>query len=139
LILIKLLSEHAELSSDCFSIILIIDFNVIILIGVTWIESYNGSGFHKFSIDNLLEHLLSFIIELLGLLSHSLVFEDLWVSSIGVLASDLPSLEEGVPIDVRNQGGNVVVHINLFAQEFWLNNIKTCPVDFHGLGLGFGK
>jgi hypothetical protein len=133
------LSKHAELLCGSYSIFLIIQLDVIIFISIAWIESNDGSSFNKISINYHLEHLFSFIIELLGLFSHSLVFEDLWVSSIGVFASDLPSLEEGVPIDVFNQGLKVVVLENSFTQELWLNDINSVPVDFHLLGLGFGE
>jgi hypothetical protein len=140
LIFIQLLSEHAEFLCGSYSINWIIQLDVIILIGVAWIEPNNSSGFNKISINYHFEHLLSFIIELLGLLSNSLVFEDLWVSSIGVLASDLPSLEEGVPIDVFNQRLKVVVLVNSRAQEGRLGDLNIVfPVNFHLLRLGFGE
>jgi hypothetical protein len=139
LIFIQLLSKHAELLCRSNSIFLIIQLDVIILISVAWIESNNGSSFNKISINYHFEHLFSFIVELQGLLSHSLIFEYLWVSSIRVLASDLPSLEEGIPIDVFNQGLKVVVLENSFTQELWLNDVNIVPVNFHLLGLGFGE
>ena len=68
---------------------------------VCWIEANNTSGFKPFAFDNLLKHYLGVVKQLSGFLTHSLIVKDLWVCAVGILASNLPALEEWVPVDKR--------------------------------------
>lgn len=93
-----MLPDGAELGSNLRWVSIVIDFDIIFGVRVARIESNDSSGLNQVVVNNVLEHLLGVIEELLGLLSDSLVVKDLWVSSVGVLTSDLPGLEEWVPI-----------------------------------------
>lgn len=76
-----------------------IDLNVIMVDSVGRVEADNTSGFKPLILDNLLKHDLSIIEKFTSLLSHSLIVENLRVGTVRVLSSDLPALEEGIPID----------------------------------------
>jgi hypothetical protein len=65
---------------------------------VSRIESNNSTSFKQTFLNDLLEHHLSIIIELTSFLADGLVIKYFRVCSVRVLATDLPALEEGVPI-----------------------------------------
>lgn len=71
---------------------------------------------------------MSVVEQLLGFLAYSLVIEDLRVSSVRVFASDLPTLEERIPIEEFNELREIVLSENLSAKERWLNDLGSGPV-----------
>ena len=139
LVFVKLLSEGAISSFEGGTIVLVVDFNIIIIIRVARIEPNNGSSFYEVTVNNLFEHLLGSIIELLGLLSNIFVFEDLWVGPVGILASDLPGLEEWIPVDVWKNLFKIIILVDLGAEEGWLDDSETFPVGSKGLRSSFGE
>ena len=70
---------------------------------VGWVETDHTSGLEPLVLDDFLKHNLGIFEQLARLLPDRLVIEDLRVGAIGVLPSDLPALEEGIPIDVGDQ------------------------------------
>jgi len=99
LVQVELLTESEELSEGLAAVWMIY-LDVIVSDLVAGIEADNSTGFDKFLIDELFEHSLSVLEKLLGLLADCLVVEDLRVGPVGILASDLPSREEWVPVKV---------------------------------------
>mmetsp|Transcript_30482 Transcript_30482/g.79140 ORF Transcript_30482/g.79140 Transcript_30482/m.79140 type:complete len:974 (-) Transcript_30482:1460-4381(-) len=86
--------------------------------------------------DHLVEQLERVGVEFLGLLADGLVLEDLGVAAVRVLAAQLPHLEEGVPVDVRQQLLEVDVVVDLGAEELGLGDRDALPVD---LGSGLAR
>lgn len=78
-----------------------VDLNIIMLDGVCRVETKDTSSLEPLVLDDLFQHGLSVIKEFPSLFTHCLIIKDLRVCAIWVLASDLPALEERVPIDVR--------------------------------------
>jgi hypothetical protein len=99
LVQVELLTESEELSEGLAAVWMIY-LDVIVSDLVAGIEADNSTGLDKFLIDELFEHSLSVLEKLLGLLADCLVVEDLRVGPVGILASDLPSREEWVPVKV---------------------------------------
>lgn len=83
--------------------------------------------------------MVSIVKELLGFLTNSLIIEDLRVGPVGVLASDLPGLEEWVPIDVGDQRLQIVVFKHFSSQKSRLDYLYFAPVSFHLSLSCFGK
>jgi hypothetical protein len=133
LVLVELLSQGCELGLQGFAIGLVVNFNVVLLVSVARIESDYSSGLDEVLIYDLLEHFLGSVEKLLCLSSNGLVLEDLWIGSVWVLASDLPGLEERIPIDKVTELFEVVVLIDLSSQEFWLGDSKRLPVGLESL------
>ena len=80
-----------------------VEFDVIVVNSVGWVETDNPSGLKPLVLDDFLKHNLRVFEQLARLLTHRLVIEDLRVGTVGVLPSDLPALEEGIPVDVGDQ------------------------------------
>jgi len=97
------LSESAPFALQSFLIVFIIDFNVIIFVGVTWVKGNQSSSFNSLLFDDIIEHGNSSIVKFFGLLTNGLIVEDFWVSSVWVLSSDLPGDEEWIPINIFDQ------------------------------------
>ena len=70
---------------------------------VGWVETDHTSRLKPLVLDNFLKHNLRVFEQLARLLPDRLVIEDLRVGTVGVLPSDLPALEEGIPVDVGDQ------------------------------------
>lgn len=124
LVLVGLLAESAEFGFESLHVVLVIDLNVVLLVGVAWVETDDAPGLDELFINNFLKHSLSIIKKLLSLLTHCLVLENLWIGSIRVLAPDLPCLEEWVPVDERKELCQVVLLEDLGTEDAWLH-------DFH--------
>ena len=92
-----------ELGNRLGLVLRAVDLDVVVINLVAGVEPNDGATLYELLVQQLLEHGLRVVEELLGLSTNGLVFEDLGVSSVGVLASDLPSLEEGVPVDKWQQ------------------------------------
>jgi hypothetical protein len=139
LVFVKLLSECAVSCFEGGAIVLVVNFNIIIIIRVARIEPNNGSSLYEVTVDDLFEHFLGSIIELLSLLTNIFVFEDLWVGPVGVLASDLPGLEEWIPVDVWKNLLKIIIFIDLGAEEGRLDDSETLPVGSEGLRSSLGE
>jgi hypothetical protein len=70
-------------------------------------------------VDDVAEHLGCLGKELLGLSTDGLVIKDLGVSTVGVLAAQLPHLEEWLPVDVADQAVQVDIVEDLGANDDW--------------------
>lgn len=96
-----LLSEGEESFEWGLSLVVIrVDLDVFVVDTVGGVESNYAISFNPSLFNDLIEHLLCVVKQLLGLFSDCLVFEYLGVSSVWVLSSQLPGLEEGVPVNV---------------------------------------
>ena len=80
-----------------------VEFDVIVVDSVGWVETDHASRLKPLVLDDFLKHNLRVFEQLAGLLTHRLVIKDLRVGTIRVLPSDLPALEEGIPVDVGDQ------------------------------------
>mmetsp|Transcript_20025 Transcript_20025/g.34459 ORF Transcript_20025/g.34459 Transcript_20025/m.34459 type:complete len:299 (+) Transcript_20025:725-1621(+) len=67
------------------------------------VHGQNTIGMDPLVLDDIVHHLLSIVEELLRLLTHRGIVEDLRVASVGILASQLPGLEKRIPVNVRHQ------------------------------------
>ena len=77
---------------------------------------------------DIVEHLERVVVELLRLLSDGLVVEDLRVAAVRVLAAQLPDLEEGVPVNVREELLEVDVEEGLGTEHVGLRHVRGLPV-----------
>jgi len=123
LILVKLLAQGEEFGSKGLSILLVIHLNIVIFIGVTRIKSNDCSGFNFLVGDEILQHGLRSVEELLCFSAHSLVVEDFGVGSVRVLTVDLPGLKEGVPIYELCYFSQIVVQEHLSSQKAWPDDL----------------
>jgi hypothetical protein len=82
-------------------------------------------------LNNLFKHGLSVIKKLFSFFSNSFVIENLWIGSIWILASNLPRLEEGVPINIRKKRFEIVMGKNFCSKESRLMNLYLVPVNLH--------
>mmetsp|Transcript_25419 Transcript_25419/g.77122 ORF Transcript_25419/g.77122 Transcript_25419/m.77122 type:complete len:210 (+) Transcript_25419:850-1479(+) len=80
-------------------------------------------------LDDVVEERQAVSMQLLSLLAYRLIVEDLGVATVGVLATKLPDLEEGVPIDVRQQLFKRVVLVHLSADEIRRGRRAIRPAD----------
>ena len=80
-----------------------VELDIIVVDSVGRVESDNASRLKPLVLDDFLKHNLGIFEQLAGLLPDRLVIEDLRVGTIGVFPSDLPALEEGIPVDVGDQ------------------------------------
>ena len=109
-------------------------------IGVASVESNDCSCLNPIVLDDVLDHLLCIIEELLGFHTNSLIIEYLRIGSVWVLASDLPGLEERIPIDVGDQLGEVVGFVDFIGANYaWSDDLCLVPVDLHLLGSCFAQ
>mmetsp|Transcript_55188 Transcript_55188/g.146427 ORF Transcript_55188/g.146427 Transcript_55188/m.146427 type:complete len:1471 (+) Transcript_55188:155-4567(+) len=92
-------------------------------------DADHAVGLEHLLLDDLFDELHRVCVQLLGLLADRLVVEELRVSAVGVLAAQLPYLEEGVPVDVRQQLLEVVVDVLLEAEEVGRRDRDRLPVD----------
>ena len=58
-------------------------------------------------------------------LTYILVLKDLGVTPVGVAPPELPHVEEGPPVDVRDQQLQVVLHEFADAEEGWVHWINA--------------
>ena len=113
LVFVNLLTNSAEFSFKSFLVILIVNFNIVIAVRVGWIETNYSSSFNELVVYDVLQHFLSIIEQLLSLLTDCLIIKDLWICSIWILSSDLPCLEERIPINEWNEFIQVVIFEHL--------------------------
>mmetsp|Transcript_23177 Transcript_23177/g.58437 ORF Transcript_23177/g.58437 Transcript_23177/m.58437 type:complete len:525 (-) Transcript_23177:2389-3963(-) len=87
-------------------------------------------------VNEVLQHCLSLLKELLGLHADIGVVENLRVAAVGVPATQLPDLEEGVPVNVREYLLQRVIIIDLGANELGGNRLvlRRAPVHHRLLG-----
>mmetsp|Transcript_19914 Transcript_19914/g.42877 ORF Transcript_19914/g.42877 Transcript_19914/m.42877 type:complete len:388 (+) Transcript_19914:254-1417(+) len=85
-------------------------------------------GLEYLVVDDLLYETERVGVQLLCLLAHRLVVENLGVASVRVLAAQLPHLEERVPVDEREELGQVVVVVDLGAEHVGRGNGVVGPV-----------
>ena len=117
-----------------------VDFNIIMLDGVRRVETKDTSSLEPLVLDDLFQHGLSVVKEFPSLFTHCLIIKDLRVCAIRVLASDLPALEERVPIDVRYEFLKIILNEYLCPQERGLNDGDLVPVsDLHPLVPGLSE
>mmetsp|Transcript_5095 Transcript_5095/g.8685 ORF Transcript_5095/g.8685 Transcript_5095/m.8685 type:complete len:342 (-) Transcript_5095:1343-2368(-) len=138
LVLVHLLPEGEELGLDG-PVSFINDLNVIFGVGVAGVEANDAPCVNELVVDHVSEHGLGLVEELLGLLAHGLVVEDLGVGLVGVLASDLPGVEEGIPVDVLDQLLEVVVLEDPSPGKGGLYNFDSLPVGLQSLRAGLGE
>jgi len=87
-------------SCQCLSPLIIPkELNVVMIVCICRIEGNDSSCLQPLVLNDLLYHCLSVVEELSGFFSDCLVVEDLRVGAVRILASDLPALEEGVPVE----------------------------------------
>ncbi len=114
LIFINLLSQSTKCSFHFTQIIFIINLNILISSSrITRIKSNNSSCFYKPFFDNLFQHFLSTIKKLFSLFSYSFIIKYFWISSVWILASDLPCWKEWIPVNKRNQFSEIIFFVNL--------------------------
>ncbi len=89
------------------------------------VECYDATCLKPFVIYNVLNHLLGIVVEFLGFNTDCLVVEDLGVGSVWVLASDLPGLEEWVPIEIREELFKVVFKEYFGSEEGRLDDVHA--------------
>ena len=80
-----------------------LEFDVIVVNSVGRVEADHTSCLKPLVLDDFLKHNLSIFEQLAGLLTDRLVIEDFRVGTVRVLPSDLPALEEGIPVDIGDQ------------------------------------
>mmetsp|Transcript_35398 Transcript_35398/g.113784 ORF Transcript_35398/g.113784 Transcript_35398/m.113784 type:complete len:241 (+) Transcript_35398:451-1173(+) len=80
-------------------------------------DADDGAGLERLVLDDVGDERLAVGVQLLRLLAHRLVVEDLGVAAVGVLSAKLPDLEERVPVDVRQQLLERVVLVHLGADQ----------------------
>ena len=78
-----------------------------------------------------IQHRLGIGKQALGLLAHHLVFED-----ARILASQLPAQEEGGPVDVVTQGGDIHLAQHMDARQGRFGRLIGAPVARPGVGAG---
>lgn len=76
-----------------------IHFYVIVIYSISRIETYYTSCFEPTILNDLFKHGLCIFKELESLGPYCLIFEDLRVSTVRVLSTYLPALEEWIPIN----------------------------------------
>lgn len=99
MVFVNLLTDCTELGLESLSVVLIVHLDVIVLVSVARVEADDAASLNQFVINNVLQHFLGIIEKLLGLLADSLVLEDLGISPVWILTTNLPSLEEWIPVN----------------------------------------
>mmetsp|Transcript_48669 Transcript_48669/g.115645 ORF Transcript_48669/g.115645 Transcript_48669/m.115645 type:complete len:443 (-) Transcript_48669:1844-3172(-) len=118
---VGLLSEHAEAASHLCSAFVLEDFDIFaILTSVGCVQAHHTLQGHGLLLNDLCDHLLRIVVELLSLCAHLLILEDLGVALVRVPSTELPSLEEWVPIDEWNHIGDRVLVQHGCAHHLWL-------------------
>ena len=102
---------------DFFVAVRRLEFDIIVINSVGRVESDYTSCLKPLVLDDFLKHNLGIFEQLAGLLTDSLVIEDFRIGTVRVFPSNLPALEEGVPVDVWNQFFKVVFNEDLGAQK----------------------
>ena len=64
-------------------------------------------------------------------LTHGSVIEDLGISTVRVFATQLPDIEEWLPVDVRHQSWDVVVRQQSTTEKRWCNSTQTQTHQFY--------
>jgi hypothetical protein len=100
LVFVQLLSQCAPFALKSFEIVFIINFDVIIFIGIARVETKESSGFDSLFFDDFFKHSHGCIVKFLCLFSNCLIIEDFWISSIWIFSSNLPRDKEWIPINV---------------------------------------
>jgi len=125
LVSVFLLSEGEECFEWGFSFVVVgVDLDVFVVDTVGRVESNYAIGLNPPLLNDLIQHLLCIVKQLLCFFSHCLVLKDLRVASIWVLSSQLPCLEEWVPINIRDQLPQWVV-----LEYFSANELRSCEFD----------
>ena len=106
---------------------------------ISRVESNNSSCLKPFVLYNLFQHSLSIVKELLCFVSYGFVIEYLRVCAIGILSTNLPALEEGVPIDEWQEFFQVILFEDSSSKELGLSDGYLVPVYLDFLGACFSK
>mmetsp|Transcript_17649 Transcript_17649/g.35511 ORF Transcript_17649/g.35511 Transcript_17649/m.35511 type:complete len:622 (+) Transcript_17649:965-2830(+) len=104
---------------------------------VRWPDANDARRLELLACDDLINELEGIAVQLLSLGTDGLVVEDLGVATVGVLATQLPHLEEGVPVDVREQLLEINVLEDLGAEELGRGDVLLLPLNDRGLGTRF--
>mmetsp|Transcript_8267 Transcript_8267/g.20623 ORF Transcript_8267/g.20623 Transcript_8267/m.20623 type:complete len:372 (+) Transcript_8267:1282-2397(+) len=110
--LLKLLTdsvEGADLGGVAAVVVVRIDLDVVTH-RVGRADCHDSVGSNRLGLRKVVKHLIGLIKEPPRLLADRRVLKQLGVSTVRILTADLPNMEERVPVDVRPQLLDVVVH-----------------------------